>query len=138
MKDPITVQTIVNAPTKTVWEYWSTPEHIMQWNTASEDWHTTNATVDLQDGGTFTSRMEAKDGSVGFDFGGTYTTVRAPEYLAYTLDDGRKVTVEFIENEGSTTVVETFEPESENTLELQQQGWQAILDNFKQYVETHR
>ncbi len=133
----ITVETTVDAPLKTVWEYWTTPEHIMQWNSASDDWHTPSATVDLREGGTFTSRMEAKDGSMGFDFGGTYTKIVNQQRIEYTMDDGRTVSAVFEEHNGHTHVTETFDPETENSREMQQQGWQTILDNFKNYAESH-
>ncbi len=133
---PITVETTVKAPLAKVWECWTAPEHITKWNAASDDWHTTKATNDLRDGGMFTARMEAKDGSFGFDFGGTYSKVVPQTHLAYAMDDGRKVTVDFAEKDGQTRIVEAFDPEQENTPELQRQGWQAILDNFKAYAEA--
>lgn len=132
---PITVQAIVNAPVEKVWTLWNEPAHITKWAAASDDWHTTRAENDIRTGGTFLSRMEAKDGSFGFDFGGTYDEVRPNEYIAYTMGDGRKVSVTFTPEGGSTNIVETFEPESENPREMQQGGWQAILDNFKKYAE---
>lgn len=135
-KKLITVHTTVSAPVANVWEYWTEPTHIMQWNNASDDWHTPRATVDLQKEGTFLSRMEAKDGSAGFDFGGTFTEVIPRKKLDYTIGDGRTVSVAF-EAQGDTTLVtETFEAESENSLEMQRQGWQAILENFKKYAES--
>lgn len=133
---PITVETSVNAPVETVWACWTEPEHIMRWNSASPDWHTPSATNDLREGGTFTSRMEAKDGSAGFDFGGTYTKVVEHEQIDYTMDDGRTVSVVFDGHGDHTHVTEVFDPESENPSEMQRQGWQAILDNFKAYAET--
>jgi uncharacterized protein YndB with AHSA1/START domain len=132
----VTVQTTINAPVAKVWKLWSDPDHITKWNSASEDWHTPIAENDLRTGGTFRSRMEAKDGSFGFDFGGTYDEVRENEHIAYTLGDGRKVTVDFVANGDKTQVVEKFDPESENPREMQQAGWQAILDNFKKYAEA--
>ena len=132
---PITVQATVNAPAEKVWTLWNEPAHITKWAAASDDWHTTRAENDIRTGGTFLSRMEAKDGSFGFDFGGTYDDVRPNEYIAYTMGDGRKVSVTFTPEGGSTNIVETFEPESENPREMQQGGWQAILDSFKQYAE---
>ena len=132
---PITIQSTINAPVEKVWRLWSDPEHITKWNSASEDWHTPFAENDLRTGGTFRSRMEAKDGSFGFDFGGTYDDVRENEHIAYTLGDGRKVTVDFTSDGEQTKVVETFDPESENPIEMQRGGWQAILDSFKTYVE---
>ena len=136
-KQVITVESIVNAPVAHVWDVWTSPAHIMQWNTASPDWHTTHAENDLRAGGRFTSRMEAKDGSFGFDFSGIYTEVRPDEFLAYTLDDDRKVTITFTTEGDTTRVVEAFEAESENSIELQKGGWQAIMDNFKKHAETN-
>ena len=132
----ITVQTHVEAPIDQVWMAWTEPEHIMRWNNASDDWHTPRATNDLREGGTFTCRMEAKDGSTGFDFGGTYTNVTPHALIAYVMDDGRTVSVTFEAKGEATHVTETFEAEQENPLEMQRQGWQAILDNFKKYTES--
>lgn len=132
----VTVQTLVEAPLNVVWDAWTTPEHIKQWNNASSDWHTPSATLDLRNGGTFTYRMEAKDGSFGFDFGGVFDQVIPGKAIHYTIGDGRKVTVTFEDQGGETRVVETFETETQNPVEMQQQGWQAILDNFKKYAET--
>jgi uncharacterized protein YndB with AHSA1/START domain len=131
----ITVQTIVNAPIATVWESWNNPEHITKWAFASQDWHTPWAKNDLRTGGSFSSRMEAKDGSMGFEFGGIYDAVIINEHIAYTMEDGRKVKISFTAEGNSTKVVESFDAESENSIELQQAGWQAILDNFKSYTE---
>jgi uncharacterized protein YndB with AHSA1/START domain len=135
MDNTITVETRVNALIDKVWDAFTSPEDIMQWNAASDDWHTTAATNDLRAGGSFTSRMEAKDGSQGFDFEGTYDEVVPHERIAYTMADGRKVVVTFTEEEGGVRIQETFDPESENTPEVQRAGWQAILDNFKRHVE---
>lgn len=132
---PITVSADINAPVERVWECYNTPEHITQWNFASDDWHCPSAENDLKVGGKLSSRMEAKDGSAGFDFGGTYTEVVENEKVAFDMDDGRKVEVVFAPENGSVKVNVTFDPEEENSRELQQQGWQAILDNFKKYVE---
>jgi uncharacterized protein YndB with AHSA1/START domain len=132
----ITVKTSVNAPAERVWTLWSEPDHITKWAAASDDWHTTRAENDLRKGGKFTSRMEAKDGSFGFDFGGVYDEVRENEYIEYTLGDGRRVTVTFTADGDKTAVVQTFDPETENPREMQQAGWQAILDNFKKYAEA--
>ncbi len=134
-KTIITVETIINAPVAKVWECWTKPEHIIQWNNASDDWHTPRAENDLRPGGRFVAWMEARDGSMGFDFGGTYDVVRQDEYLEYTLDDDRKVTVTFTPGEDSTKVVESFEADNMNSIELQLLGWQAILDNFKKHTE---
>jgi uncharacterized protein YndB with AHSA1/START domain len=130
----ITVQTIIAAPIAHVWECWTTPTHIIEWNAASPDWHTPHSTVDLQVGGTFSSRMEAKDGSFGFDFWGTYTIVNAPTELAYTIGDNRKVNIKFVANGDETTIIEQFEAEATNPVDLQRVGWQAILDNFAAYT----
>ena len=134
----ITVAATVNAPVEKVWEYWTTPEHITQWNNASDDWHTPRAENDLRAGGIFSSRMEAKDGSFGFDFGGVYDAVKNNEYIEYTLGDGRKVKINFTGDGSSTKVIESFEAESTNPVEMQKGGWQAILDNFKKYTEANQ
>ena len=133
----ITIETTVNALVEKVWQYWSAPEHITQWNAASNDWHTTKAENDLRTGGKFTSRMEAKDGSVGFDFEGIYDEVLPNERIAYTMPDGRKVAVTFSNTGAGTKVTETFDAENTHETEMQRAGWQAILDNFKKYVETN-
>ncbi len=133
---PITIETLVNAPVTQVWDYWTSPEHIVHWNNASDDWHTPRATNDLRDGGSFVFRMEAKDGSVGFDLGGVYTKVEHLKRIEYTLGDDRKVRTTFDEMNGKTHITECFEPESENPEEMQRQGWQAILDHFKKYAEA--
>ena len=132
----ITVETIAKAPLATVWNAWNTPADIMKWNRAQDDWHTTRSTVDLREGGTFLSRMEAKDGSTGFDFEGTYTNVVPQQRIEYRMSDGREVTVEFQERADGTHVKETFDAESENSAELQRAGWQSILDNFRRHVES--
>lgn len=132
----ITIETVINAPIEKVWEYWTNPDHMTKWNHASDDWHSPWAKNDLRVGGKFIARMEAKDGSVGFDFSGTYDEVKEYELIAYTMDDNRKVKVTFTQhNDEATKVVETFEPENENSVEMQREGWQSILDNFKNYVE---
>ena len=136
MKTSITVKTTVRKPVNTVWQLWTTPSHIVKWNYASDDWHTTKAENDLRPGGKFSSRMEAKDGSFGFDFEGIYDIVEPYSKIAYAMSDGRKVSVTFHRSGQSTEIVETFDAESENSPELQQKGWQAILDNFKKYSET--
>ena len=122
-KTTITVEAAIVAPIEKVWKYWTEPQHITQWNNASEDWHTPHAENDLKEGGRFTSRMEAKDGSFGFDFGGTYTLVETNKQIEYTLDDGRKVSINFTSQGNETTVVETFEAENMNSIELQKGGW---------------
>lgn len=132
----ITVETVVKAAPGKVWDAWNNPEDIKQWNSAHESWHTTRSEVDLREGGTFVSRMEARDGSAGFDFGGTYTRVVPGEVVEYRMSDGREVTVEFVQGADGVRVRETFDAESENPPEMQRQGWQAILDNFARYVEA--
>lgn len=134
----IIVETTVQAPVEKVWEYWTEPSHITKWNTATEEWHTPYAENDLQVGGKFLSRMEAKDGSFGFDFGGVYDDVRVNEGIAYTLEDGRKVTISFIPQGDETKVIETFDAENSNPIEMQEAGWQAILDNFKKYINNSK
>jgi|SRR5579875_1107909 len=131
----ITVETTVQAPVETVWKCWTDPKHITKWNSASDDWHTPFAENDVRVGGKFLSRMEAKDGSFGFDFGGIYDEVKLHEVIAYTMDDGRKVKITFKGQENETKVIETFDAETKNPIDVQQQGWQAILNNFKKYVE---
>lgn len=133
----ITVETTVDVPVEQAWHCWTTPECIMQWNAASDDWHSPSATNDLREGGVFTARMEARDGSAGFDFGGTYTKVVDHREIAYTMDDGRTVSIAFDGHGHHTHVTETFDAESENSAEMQQQGWQAILDNYKKHTEAH-
>lgn len=130
----ILVETTVHAPIEQVWKCWTTPEDIMKWNAASDDWHTTASTVDLRQGGQFTSRMEAKDGSMGFDFAGEYTKVAKPNLIEALFGD-RTLRVKFIQNSDGVLVQEEFEPEGEHLVEAQKAGWQAILDNFKRHVE---
>jgi uncharacterized protein YndB with AHSA1/START domain len=134
----ITVETTIQAPVEKVWKYWTEPTHITKWNSASEDWHTPIAENDLRVGGKFHSRMEAKDGSFGFDFGGIYDEVNLHEVIAYTLGDGRQVKITFKGLENGTEVTETFDAEGINPVEMQEAGWQAILDNFKKYVENSK
>jgi uncharacterized protein YndB with AHSA1/START domain len=135
-KIKITVETLVLKPVEDVWNSWTTPEHITRWNQASEDWHTPFAENDLREGGRFKSTMAAKDGSMSFDFTGVYTKVVPHQEIAYTIDDGRTVTVAFKREGAHTAVTEIFEAESMNAPEMQKAGWQAILDNFKQYTEA--
>jgi len=135
-KEQITVQTTVRATMETVWHTWTEPEHIIKWNSGSKDWHTPKAKNNLIEGGRFISRMEAKDSSMGFDFGGTYTKIVPQEHLAYTLDDGRNVVVDFKKENNTVTISETFQPETQNPDAMQRDGWQAILDNFKKYTEA--
>ena len=132
----ITIENTVKAPVEKVWKYWTSPEHIIKWNNASDDWHTPSATNDLRVGGRFVSRMEAKDGSMGFDFGGTYNEVKTNEKIVYTMDDNRKADITFTKTGNQTKVVIVFEAENENPVEMQCGGWQAILDNFKKHAES--
>ena len=131
----ITIETTINAPIKAVWAAWTTPDAIVQWNAASDDWHTTKSHVDLKVGGEFSSRMEAKDGSMGFDFAGIYTRIEEPKLLEAEFG-GRALRVEFIQDGRNILVRETFEPEDQNSAEMHRAGWQAILDNFKRFVEA--
>lgn len=131
----ITVEATVLAPLDKVWNYWTEPEHILQWNNAPDDWHTPRAENDLKAGGTFLYRMEARDGSFGFDFGGVYDEVEPGSLISYTLGDGRKVKITFELKDGATHIVETFDAEAAHSAEMQKNGWQAILNNFKGHVE---
>lgn len=133
----ITIETTVNKPITTVWELWTQPQHITQWNNASPDWHTPLAENDLRVGGLFNFRMEAKDGSFGFNFCGKYTAVEPNKHIAYTIEDNRKVDIKFTGVGDTTEIVETFEAENENPVDMQRGGWQAILDNFKAYAEAN-
>jgi uncharacterized protein YndB with AHSA1/START domain len=132
----ITVETTIKSDIATVWDAWNNPADIVAWNAASEDWHTTASTVDLREGGKFSARMEARDGSVGFDFEGTYTRVVPHRLIEYRMDDGRQVQVEFAAGKDTIVVRETFDAETENSPDMQRQGWQAILDNFARHVEA--
>jgi uncharacterized protein YndB with AHSA1/START domain len=136
-KTKITVEVQVDATIDLVWQYWTEPKHIVNWNFASDDWCAPKAENDLRVGGKFSSRMEAKDGSFGFDFGGVYDEVKINEVIAYTLEDDRKVSIHFSVLGNTTIISETFEAETENSVELQKGGWQAILNNFKKYVELN-
>ena len=136
-KTTITVESTVKAPVEKVWEFWNAPKHITQWNHASDDWHSPWAENDLRVGGKLSARMEAKDGSFGFEFWGIYDTVKPNELIEYTLGDGRKVVVNFTKKGNETKVVESFEAEGTNPVEMQRGGWQAILDNFTKYVEAN-
>lgn len=133
----ITVQTTVNVPIEKAWKMWTDPDHITHWNFASDDWHSPWAKSDLRAGGQFSARMEAKDGSAGFDFGGTFEEVKPNEFLSYLMEDGRRVEVNFTKEGNATKVVETFDAENTHSLEMQREGWQAILDNFKKYAENY-
>lgn len=134
----ITVQTKIQAPIAIIWDLWTKPEHIIQWNAASEDWHTPYAENDLKVGGKFKSTMASKDGTMSFDFVGTYDVILDKKLIAYTIEDGRSVMVVFDELEDGFEVREYFEPESVHPEELQYQGWLSILENFKRYVENNR
>ena len=131
----IHVSSLINASLAKVWKAWTTPEDILNWNAASEDWHTTRASNDLRVGGQFSSRMEAKDASMGFDFTGTYTQVIDRQLIEYVIADGRKVTITFTQTDNGVEVSEHFEAENQHPAEMQRQGWQSILDNFTRYVE---
>jgi uncharacterized protein YndB with AHSA1/START domain len=132
----ITVERLIKADIAAVWKAWNNPDDIVQWNAASEDWHTTKARVDLREGGKFSARMEARDGSMGFDFEGAFTHVVPERSIAYRMEDGREVSVEFSPQLDGILVTETFDSETENPPEMQRQGWQAILDNFARHVEA--
>jgi uncharacterized protein YndB with AHSA1/START domain len=136
-KTIITVEATVNATVNRVWKFWTSPEHIIHWNNASDDWHTPQAENDFRVGGSFLSRMEAKDGSFGFDFAGAYNEIETHKRIVYTLFDGRKVRINFTATSNSTTIIESFEAEKENPIQIQKNGWQSILNNFKRYVESN-
>lgn len=136
-ENAITIESTVNAPVSKVWELWNNPEHITKWAFASDDWEAPHAKNDLRVGGKFTTRMSAKDGSEGFDFTGIYSTVDEYSLIEYDMSDGRQVKVKFEETPEGTKITETFDPENENPLEMQKQGWQEILNNFKRYVEKN-
>jgi len=132
----LTVTATVHAPLERVWKYYTEPTHVTRWNNASSDWHTPHAKNDLKVGGKFLYRMEAKDKSAGFDFEGTYTEVEHNKQIAYTMSDGRNVRTTFIPHTTTTTITVVFDAETENSLEMQKEGWQSILNNFKKYVEN--
>jgi uncharacterized protein YndB with AHSA1/START domain len=132
----ITIQTVVKAPIEKVWEFWTEPKHVMNWAFASDDWEAPSAENDLRIGGTFKTVMAAKDKSASFDFGGTYTDVKDKELIEYTIDDGRHVKTTFTSTPQGVQIVQSFEPEKENSESMQQSGWQSILDNFKKYTES--
>ncbi len=135
-KQPITIQTRIHAPVSKVWACWNEPKHITQWSFAIDTWQCPRAQNDLRAGGKFSARMEAKDGSMGFDFEGVYTEIHPLKKIAYVLGDGRNVIITFTSHgENETEVIETFDPESTNPVEMQRGGWQSILNNFKKYVE---
>lgn len=133
--EPIHIETTIYQNVETIWNAYTSAEDIKQWNQASADWHCTSAVNDLRVGGKFSNRMEAKDGSFGFDFEGTYTDLKPFEQISYIMADGRKVDVYFKSHKGYTLVSVRFDPETENPIDMQRDGWQAILDNFKQHVE---
>jgi uncharacterized protein YndB with AHSA1/START domain len=132
----ITVEAIVNAPVQKVWKLWNNPDDIIKWNTPDPSWHTPSSENDLSVGGKFKNRMEAKDGSFGFDFEGVYDSVVLNKEISYTMGDGRQATTLFTEQDGNTHLTTTFDPETENDPEFQKQGWQAILNNFVKYAES--
>jgi uncharacterized protein YndB with AHSA1/START domain len=132
----ITVKTIVAAPIEELWKIWTSPEHIVKWNNASDEWHTPAAENDLREGGKFVYRMEAKDGSSGFEFSGVYEKVVPNSIIVYLLEDKRRVSVTFEQDDKGVLVTETFTPEQLNSVDMQQAGWQSILDNFKKYSEA--
>jgi len=132
----ITVEAAIDAPVEKTWNCFTNPEHIIKWCQASEDWHAPKATNDLRTGGKFLTRMEAKHGSMGFDFEGVYTNVQQYQTIEYGIADGRTVKVDFVKDGDKCKVIETFEAETTNSPEMQKGGWQAILDNFKKYVES--
>lgn len=132
----ITIEAVINAPVEKVWQAWNSPSDIVKWNTPDPSWHCPASKNDLRVNGTFKNRMEAKDGSFGFDFEGTYSRVDLNKEIAYTMPDGRKVDTLFAEEGGKTMLTTTFDPETQNDPEFQKQGWQAILNNFVNYVES--
>lgn len=137
MSERISISTTINAPVDQVWMCWTQPQHIVGWNFATEEWICPSAVNDLQPGGNFSWRMEAKDGSMGFDYEGQYVAIAPMKRIEKVLGDGRSVTVQFVvESASSTVVTEVFEVEDKNSAELQRQGWQAILENFRAYVES--
>ncbi len=136
MATKITINTTISADKNNVWNYYTQPEHITQWNFADPSWHCPKASNDMQVGGTYSARMEAKDGSFGFEFEATYDAIREGDHFTYTMPDGRQVTVTFQEKENATDLTIAFDPENQNPIEMQQNGWQAILNNFKKYAES--
>lgn len=136
MSERITITALVDAPILRAWEAYTKPEDIVQWNHASPDWHCPRSENDLRVGGTFSYRMEAKDGSDGFDFEGTYTDVVPHERIAYTMGDGRKVETTFREENGMTRMMVVFDPENENPIDMQRAGWQSILDQYAAHAKA--
>lgn len=137
MNKKITIKTTIKAPMDKVWDYWTKPEHITKWNFATDEWQCPSATNDLRPNGEFNWRMEAKDSSAGFDFTGIYDKVKVNELITYKMSDGRNVEIHFSEINGEVTISEIFDTEGTNTDEQQRAGWQAILENFKKYVERN-
>ncbi len=135
-KVPITIKAAINAHVEKAWETWTAPEHITKWCQASDDWHAPYADNDVKVGGTFKTTMAAKDGSFSFDFGGEYTEVTKHKSMSYTMGDGRKATILFEEKDGKTIVTETFDAENQNSLDMQRDGWQAILNSYKKHTES--
>lgn len=136
-KTVITIEAIVKAPIEKVWKYWSEPQHITKWAFASDDWHAPASENDLRTGGKFSTTMAAKDGSFSFDFGGVYDKVETHKTINYTIGDGRRVLISFIPQENETKIVQSFEAEEQNSVDMQRGGWQAILNNFKKYTENN-
>lgn len=133
----IKINAMIQTPLNKVWEYWTNPKHIINWNFATPDWHCPSASNDLKIGGKYVARMEAKDGSFGFDFSVTYTQIENLKHISYIMDDGRVAETAFFNNGPATSVETVFDAETENSVELQKSGWQAILNNFKNYVENN-
>lgn len=138
-KKQITIEAVIAASPEKIWHCWTEPDHITKWNFASDDWHCPSAENDLKVGGQYKTRMEARDGSVGFDFEAVYDKVSPHTLITYTMMDGRKATTTFEAQKGATKITTTFDAEEENPIDMQREGWQAILNNFKSYVEgdTH-
>ncbi|MBE99537.1 SRPBCC family protein [Flavobacterium coralii] len=135
--EKITIKANVNADADKAWQYYTHPEHITKWNFASDDWQCPWAENDMKPGGKYIARMEAKDGSMGFDFEAVYDEVNPGKSFTYTMPDGRRVDVTFTENNDSTDVRVVFDPENIHPVEFQKAGWQAILDNYKKYTENN-
>ena len=136
-KTVITIEATVKAPVEKVWKYWGEPQHITNWAFASEDWHAPSSENDLRTGGKFSTTMAAKDGSFSFEFGGVYDNVELHKAINYTIGDGRKVETSFISSGNHTRIVQSFEAEDQNSIDMQRGGWQAILNNFKRYTENN-
>lgn len=133
----VTIEAIISSSAEKVWNYWTKPEHITKWNFASPDWQCPRASNDLKPGGKYFARMEAKDGSFGFDFEAVYDEVVALKKIVYTMGDGRQASTSFQQTGDQTRVVTTFDIEDQNSADMQRQGWQAILNNFKHYTESN-